>query len=131
MSSEITQEMRDELRGLLAEVEAQLGGYGPVVEVRDQIAATIDTSDMFALAAQDYRTAFPYSEWERWAFPPYPNDDMHRVLVRPENTMATSAQRWTRTVDRITGLPIEMRAADCGAGCRCATEVRLLGRFGE
>lgn len=35
-------------------------------------------------------------------------------------------ERWTSTVDKITGTVIDIRKAKCGAGCYCAMEVRVI-----
>lgn len=70
-------------------------------------------------------TAFPYTEAEQEAMPPLEDDEMGRVLVKPADPSAVTAKRWTRTTDELSGRDIEMRRADCGAGCQCATEVRF------
>lgn len=70
-------------------------------------------------------TAFPYSSAEEEAFPEFPDDEMGRVLVKPADPDAVNADHWQDTVEQNTGRYIQMRRADCGAGCRCATEVRL------
>lgn len=54
-------------------------------------------------------------------------DSNRRVWVRPAKALASRSRTWERTVDFDTGVAIEMRAADCGASCYCATEVRLFG----
>jgi hypothetical protein len=57
-----------------------------------------------------------------------PNDPLGRVIVRlreDEVTKARRSERWYATTDLRTGLSVEIRRADCGAGCKCAAEVRL------
>jgi molybdate-binding protein len=51
---------------------------------------------------------------------------MGRVLIRPADPTATQADKWAETTDRITGHAIAVRRADCGLGCKCAAEVKLI-----
>ena len=122
-------EIRESLRGVLSELESQLGGTGQVEEVRDQLAAELGPFTFEAYP--NLRTAFPYSELEQLALPALPDDEMGRVYVMPADPEVTKAARWKGTTDELTGLSIQMRSADCGAGCRCATDVRFVGGFGR
>lgn len=58
------------------------------------------------------------------ALAPLVDDTMDRVVIETDIEWRR-AERWTSTVDAISGLPIEVRKTDCGGGCRCAVEVRL------
>jgi hypothetical protein len=59
-----------------------------------------------------------------------PADDLGRVIVRlrdpGEVDRAVTSTGWYRTSDLRTGYAIEVRAADCGHGCHCAAEVRVI-----
>jgi hypothetical protein len=74
---------------------------------------------------EDEFTAFPYSDIEAEAFRALPDDEMGRVIVRPNDISAVTSDEWMSTIDGNSGRYIQMRRADCGAGCRCATEVRI------
>jgi len=107
----------------------QQGGTLAVVQSRDAIAGQLGTpefSELFGLV-----TAFPATELESYALPPFFDDSMGRVYVWREDHTAGESDRWRTTTDQITGLKVQLRRADCGLGCRCAVEVRLVGRFGS
>lgn len=70
-------------------------------------------------------TAFPYDSFAVETFAAVEDDSMGRVYVVPENPAAVTSDDWMTTTDLTTGLTIEMRRANCGGGCRCATEVRV------
>lgn len=53
--------------------------------------------------------------------------DEDRVLVRMDDADFVMNDEWTETTDLLTGQAIAVRRADCGAGCRCAAEVKLVG----
>lgn len=58
-----------------------------------------------------------------------PDDHLGRVIVRlrdGEVEHAVTSPTWYRTSDRRTGHAIEIRAADCGHGCHCAAQVRII-----
>jgi hypothetical protein len=59
-----------------------------------------------------------------------PADDQGRVIIQlrdpAEVDRAVTATGWYRTSDGRTGHAIEVRAADCGHGCHCAAEVRII-----
>lgn len=71
-------------------------------------------------------TLFPVGKSARVRLNAYEGDTMRRVLVRPEDPSAVRSDEWTPTVDLRTGLAVAIRRADCGAGCRCAAEVKVL-----
>jgi hypothetical protein len=52
--------------------------------------------------------------------------DGDRVLVRLETPEITYSEEWEEATDLLTGQAITVRRADCGAGCRCAAEVKLV-----
>ncbi len=79
---------------------------------------------MRVLADNEY-TAFPYSEVEAEKFLALEDDEMGRVIVAPLDVEAVRSDEWMATIDGRTGAYIKMRRADCGAGCRCATEVKI------
>ena len=76
-------------------------------------------------------TAFPYSSVEAESFEALADDEMGRVLVKPADPSAVTSETWLDTTDELSGRTIQMRRADCGAGCRCATEVRLAPGWGR
>lgn len=97
-----------------------MGEDGPTVFVsrKKDIMATRE------LLYDEY-TAFPHDDEAREVFVALPDDEMGRVIVRPYDESAVTAAEWTSTIDKNTGKYIQMRRADCGAGCQCATEVRI------
>jgi hypothetical protein len=117
-------EAREQLHDAYYELRAHLGGYGPVVEARDALAAALTIPSNLTPDDGIY-TAFTATDYEGFAMPPVPDDEMGRVYVKPADETAVKSEPWTATVDELTGFLIQMRRADCGAGCRCATEVRI------
>lgn len=81
-------------------------------------ARTVDPAKHLTLRPADDATA---RRLERY--------DDTRMLVEPTlnglNPQTVLTDRWVTVVDAITGLVVQVRRADCGAGCRCAGEVRL------
>lgn len=63
------------------------------------------------------------------ALSPLADDTEDRVVIETDVELPESrvgvADPWITTTDAITGLTIEVRRASCGAGCRCAMEVRV------
>lgn len=77
------------------------------------------------LAAGD-RTLNPADRAARLVLAPLPGDPEGRVIVRlADAAEAVLSDTWHDTTDERTGLAVQVRRADCGAGCRCAAEVRL------
>lgn len=68
------------------------------------------------------RTLFPADQATRDALTEWDDD---RVVVRLEVPELTDSEEWERTTDLLTGTAVAVRRADCGAGCRCAAEVKL------
>lgn len=119
---------REELQGVLYELTHQMGGTQAVEDARDALYEALDLDSYdWSASSRIQSSAFPYYEIDRLALPHLKGDSMGRVYVRAENERAITATRWTKTKDLNTGLEIEMRRANCGAGCKCATEVRIIG----
>ena len=77
------------------------------------------------VAAGD-RTPFPVDQQTRIALTKLEDDSMGRVVVRLEDPDATNLDYWTEATDRLTGHTVAVRRADCGLGCKCAAEVKLV-----
>lgn len=73
----------------------------------------------------DENTLYPVDQITQQVLTPLDGDTAGRALVRLRDPHALYSDEWTETTDLITGHAIEVRRADCGAGCRCAGEVRL------
>jgi hypothetical protein len=76
------------------------------------------------------RTLIPADEATRIALTPFEGDPMGRALVRLHDPEVTDSEEWGQTTDLITGRVVVVRRADCGAGCRCAAEVKLVSYAG-
>lgn len=77
------------------------------------------------IAAGD-RTLIPVDQATQKALKAFEGDSMGRVLVRPADSLAIDSEEWVETTDLLTGKAVAVRRADCGAGCRCAAEVKLV-----
>lgn len=75
-------------------------------------------------------TLFPADDPTKTHLPEWPGGPpTGRVLV--ELTWpVTLTDDWQQVIDT-AGRTLEVRSADCGAGCRCAGEVRLIGSPGR
>lgn len=80
---------------------------------------------MTNLAANE-RTLYPVDQLSQIALAKVEGDDMGRALVRLEIPELVQFDEWQETTDLITGHTIAVRAADCGLGCRCAGEVKIV-----
>lgn len=72
------------------------------------------------------RTLYPVDQLSQIALAKVEGDDMGRALVRLEIPELVGFAEWQETTDLITGHTIAVRAADCGLGCKCAAEVKLV-----
>lgn len=82
------------------------------------------------IAAGD-RTPYPVDQATQIALTALDDDSMGRVVVRLEDPHTTDTDEWTEVTDLLTGHTIAVRRADCGAGCRCAAEVKLISYADE
>lgn len=71
------------------------------------------------------RTLYPVDQLTQIALTKYGDPD-GRALVRLEDPHTTDMDEWTETTDLLTGHTIAVRRADCGLGCKCAAEVKLI-----
>jgi hypothetical protein len=82
------------------------------------------------ILAADECTPVPVGDRAPWDLDRLPADDQGRVIIRlrdpGEVDRAVTATGWYRTSDLRTGYAIEVRAADCGHGCHCAAQVRVI-----
>ncbi|MGZ4659673.1 MAG: hypothetical protein ACXVYB_00170 [Arthrobacter sp.] len=72
------------------------------------------------------RTLYPVDQLTQIALTAFEGDPDGRALVRLEDPHTTDTDEWTETTDLLTGHTIAVRRADCGLGCKCAAEVKLV-----
>ena len=72
------------------------------------------------------RTLFPVDQATQIALTAFEGDSMGRALVRLEDPDVTYMDEWAETTDLLTGRTVAVRRADCGLGCKCAAEVKLV-----
>lgn len=77
------------------------------------------------IAAGD-RTLYPVDQLTQIALTKLDGDDMGRALVRLEDPHLTDTDEWSEATDLLTGHTVAVRRADCGLGCKCAAEVKLV-----
>jgi hypothetical protein len=76
------------------------------------------------------RTLYPVDQITQIALTAFEGDDMGRALVRLEDPTLTNTDEWSEATDLLTGHTVAVRRADCGLGCKCAAEVKLV-RYAE
>jgi hypothetical protein len=76
------------------------------------------------------RTLYPVDQLSQIALTAFEGDEMGRALVRLDDPTVTQQDEWRETIDLLTGHTVAVRRADCGLGCKCAAEVRLV-RYAE
>lgn len=78
------------------------------------------------------RTPYPVDQPTQIALTKFEGDSMGRVLVRLDwaGINLLHEDEWGETTDLLTGHTVAVRRADCGAGCKCAAEVKLV-RYAE
>lgn len=79
------------------------------------------------IAAGD-RTPYPVDQLTQAALTKLEEDSAGRSVVRLEDPHVLDLDEWTEVTDLLTGHTVAVRRADCGAGCRCAAEVKLVKR---
>lgn len=72
------------------------------------------------------RTPYPVDQPTQIALTANEGDDMGRVVVRLKDPSVTDTDEWTEVTDLLTGHTVAVRRADCGLGCKCAAEVKLV-----
>lgn len=72
------------------------------------------------------RTPYPVDQPTQIALTALDGDPSGRVLVRLDDPTVTDTDEWSEVTDLLTGHTVAVRRADCGAGCRCAAEVKLV-----
>lgn len=77
------------------------------------------------------RTPYPIDQQTQIALTPLDGDSMSRSLIRLEDPFLTQSDEWAETTDQLTGHTVAVRRADCGAGCKCAAEVKLVAYADE
>lgn len=77
------------------------------------------------------RTPYPVNQLTQMALTKFEDDPDGRSVVRLNDPHATDSDEWTEVTDLLTGHTIAVRRADCGLGCRCAAEVKLVRYAGE
>lgn len=77
------------------------------------------------IAAGD-RTPYPVDQLTQMALNKLDDDTAGRAVVRLEDPTVTDMDEWTEATDLLTGHIIAVRRADCGLGCKCAAEVKLI-----
>jgi hypothetical protein len=76
------------------------------------------------------RTPYPVNQATQIALTALDGDTAGRVLVRLDNPTAVHMDEWNQVTDLLTGHTVAVRRADCGSGCKCAAEVKLV-RYAE
>lgn len=76
------------------------------------------------------RTLYPVDQLTQIALTGFEGDPDGRALVRLDDPHTTDSDEWTEVIDRLTGHTVAVRRADCGLGCKCAAEVKLV-RYAE
>ena len=77
------------------------------------------------------RTLYPVDQLTQIALTAFEGDEMGRALVRLDDTTVTQQDEWREATDLLTGHTVAVRRADCGLGCKCAAEVKLVRRADE
>jgi hypothetical protein len=77
-------------------------------------------------AAAGERTLYPVDQITQIVLTALDGDEMGRVLVRLDDPTAIHMDKWSETTDLLTGHTVAVRRADCGLGCKCAAEVKLV-----
>lgn len=77
------------------------------------------------------RTLYPVDQITQIALTKFEGDSMGRALVRLDNPNVTQRDKWSETTDLLTGHTVAVRRSDCGLGCKCAAEVRLVRYAGD
>lgn len=72
------------------------------------------------------RTPYPVDQITQIVLTKFEGDDMGRALVRLEDPHTIDTDKWSETTDLLTGHTVAVRRADCGLGCKCAAEVKLV-----
>lgn len=72
------------------------------------------------------RTPYPVDQLTQIALTALEGDSMGRALVRLADTTAMDMDEWSEVTDLLTGHTVAVRRADCGLGCKCAAEVKLV-----
>lgn len=72
------------------------------------------------------RTPYPVDQLTQMALTKVEDDTAGRALVRLAIPELTFFDEWQETTDLLTGHTIAVRRADCGLGCKCAAEVKLV-----
>lgn len=76
------------------------------------------------------RTPYPVDQATQIALTALEGDSMGRSLVRLDDPIVILMDEWSEVTDLLTGHTIAVRRADCGLGCKCAAEVKLV-RYAE
>lgn len=77
-------------------------------------------------AAGGERTLYPVDQLTQIALTKFEDDPSGRALVRLDDPTITDTDEWSEATDLLTGHTVAVRRADCGLGCKCAAEVKLL-----
>jgi hypothetical protein len=72
------------------------------------------------------RTPYPVDQLTQIALTANEGDSMGRVVIRLEDPHVMDMDKWTEATDLLTGHTVAVRRADCGLGCKCAAEVKLV-----
>lgn len=78
------------------------------------------------------RTPYPVDQLTQIALTALDGDPSGRSLIRLDwaGTQLLNEDEWSEATDLLTGHTIAVRRADCGLGCKCAAEVKLI-RYAE
>lgn len=76
------------------------------------------------------RTPYPVDQATQSALTALEGDSAGRVLIRLDDPTVIQLDEWSEAIDLLTGHTVAVRRADCGLGCKCAAEVKLV-RYAE
>ena len=72
------------------------------------------------------RTPYPVDQLTKSALTALEEDSMGRAVIRINDPHALDMDEWSEVTDLLTGHTVAVRRADCGLGCKCAAEVKLV-----
>jgi hypothetical protein len=72
------------------------------------------------------RTPYPVNQATQSALTALEGDSMGRALIRLDDPSVIHLDEWSEVTDLLTGHTVAVRRADCGLGCKCAAEVKLV-----
>jgi hypothetical protein len=74
------------------------------------------------------RTPYPVDQLTQIALTKLDGDPSGRAVIRLDRAgiQLLNEDEWSEATDLLTGHTVAVRRADCGLGCKCAAEVKLV-----